>query len=64
MRLSRRKSKREDLLESVGDSLSAVGDSVGRNRLMKAAAIAGGMAVLTAGSSVISSLRRRLEAAS
>jgi hypothetical protein len=64
MKFGRRKSKRDDLLESVSDSLSAVGDSVGRNRLMKAAVIAGGMAVLTAGSSAISSLRRRLGAAS
>jgi hypothetical protein len=61
MRFLRRKSGTERLLETVMDSLAAVGGSLTRGKALKAGLIAGGVAGLTAGSAGISSLRRRLE---
>ena len=58
----RRKSKPQELLDSI--SLTAVGHRFGTNKLVKAAVIATGVAALTAGSTAISSLRRRIEAVS
>jgi hypothetical protein len=60
MRLHR-KSDPDRLLDTVGDSLGALSDAVNRSRLLKAGLIAGGVAVLTAGSAAISSIRRRME---
>jgi hypothetical protein len=61
MRLLHRKSEPDRLLDTVGDSLGALSDSVNRSKLLKAGLIAGGVAVLTAGSAAISSIRRRME---
>ena len=61
MKLGRRKTKREELLESISHSLSTLGDSVGTNKVVKAAMITGGVTALTAASAVVSSLRRRIE---
>jgi hypothetical protein len=61
MRLLRTKSEPDRLLDSVGDSIAALGDGVNRSKLLKAGLIAGGVAALTAGSAAISSLRRRME---
>jgi hypothetical protein len=58
MRLPRRKSQPDRILDVVGDSFAALG---GRSKLVKAGLIAGGVAVLTAGSAAISSIRRRTE---
>jgi hypothetical protein len=63
MSLLRTKRGPEELLERATDSLSAVRGGVRRDRLLKAALIAGGVATLTAGSAAISSLRRRMEPA-
>jgi hypothetical protein len=59
VRLFTRKSERERLIDSVGDSLSELNGSLTKGRLLKAGLIAGGLAGLTAGSAGISSLRRR-----
>ena len=66
----RRKSPLERALETVGDSLGAIGDAtpdlshVTSGRARKTSLIvAGGVAGLTAGSAAISSLRRRLDGA-
>jgi hypothetical protein len=61
MRLLHRKSDPDRLLDTVGDSLGAVSGAVNRSKLLKAGLIAGGVAVLTAGSAAISSIRRRME---
>ena len=61
MRLLRSKSEPDRLLDTVGDSLAALSDGVNRSKLLKAGLIAGGVAVLTAGSAAISSIRRRME---
>jgi hypothetical protein len=61
MRLLRTKTKPEGLRDAVTDSVDAARDSAHRDTLLKAALIAGGVAVLTAGSAAISSLRRRTE---
>jgi hypothetical protein len=61
MRLLRSKSEPDRLLDTVGDSLAALGGGVNRSKLLKAGLIAGGVAVLTAGSAAISSIRRRME---
>ena len=65
-----RKSPLERALETVGDSLGAIGDAtpslsdVTSGKSRKAGLIvAGGVAGLTAGSAAISSLRRRLDGA-
>ena len=60
MRLLHRKSQPEGILESVGDSLGGLTGGAKRSSLVKAGLIAGGVAVLTAGSAAISSLRRRM----
>jgi hypothetical protein len=60
MRLHR-KSDPDRLLDTVGDSLGALSGAVNRSKLLKAGLIAGGVAVLTAGSAAISSIRRRME---
>ena len=60
MRVLSKKSEPERRLDTVTDSLAAIG-SEHRGTLMKAALVAGGLAALTAGSAAISSLRRRLE---
>jgi len=61
MRLLRSKSEPERLVDSVGDSLSALAEGMKGRSLMKAGLIAGGVAALTAGSAAISALRRRQE---
>ena len=61
MRLPRRKSEPDRLLDTVGDSLAALSGGVDRSKLVKAGLIAGGVAALTAGSAAISSIRRRME---
>jgi hypothetical protein len=61
MRLVQRKSEPDQLLDTVGDSLAALSGSVNRSKLLKAGLIAGGVAVVTAGSAAISSIRRRME---
>lgn len=61
MRALRTKSEPERLLDTVGDSLAALSGGVNRSKLLKAGLIAGGVAVLTAGSAAISSIRRRME---
>jgi hypothetical protein len=61
MRFLSRKSEPERLLETVMDSLDAVGGSLTKGRVLKVGLIAGSFAGLTAGSVGISSLRRRLE---
>jgi hypothetical protein len=61
MRLVQRKSEPDQLLDTVGDSLAALSGGVNRSKLLKAGLIAGGVAVLTAGSAAISSIRRRME---
>jgi len=61
MRLLRSKSEPDRLLDTVGDSLAALSGGVNRSKLLRAGLIAGGVAVLTAGSAAISSIRRRME---
>ena len=61
MRLLHRKSEPDRLLDTVGDSLGALSGAVNRSKLRKAGLIAGGVAVITAGSAAISSIRRRME---
>ena len=61
MRPLRTKSEPDRLLDTVGDSLAALSGGVNRSKLLKAGLIAGGVAVLTAGSAAISSIRRRME---
>ena len=61
MRPLRTNSEPDRLLDTVGDSLAALSGGVNRSKLLKAGLIAGGVAVLTAGSAAISSIRRRME---
>jgi hypothetical protein len=61
MRPLRTKGEPDRLLDTVGDSLAALSGGVNRSKLLKAGLIAGGVAVLTAGSAAISSIRRRME---
>jgi hypothetical protein len=61
MRLLRTKSEPDRLLDTVGNSLAALSGGVNRSKLLKGGLIAGGMAALTAGSAVVSSIRRRTE---
>jgi hypothetical protein len=61
MRLLRTESEPDRLLDSVGDSVAALGSGVNRSKLLKAGLIAGGVAALTAGSAAISSIRRRTD---
>jgi hypothetical protein len=61
MRLLRTKSEPDRLLDMVGNSLAALSGGVSRSKLLKGGLIAGGMATLTAGSAVVSSIRRRTE---
>jgi hypothetical protein len=61
MRLLRSKSEPDRLRDTVGDSLATLSGGVNRSKLLKAGLIAGGVAVLTAGSAAISSIRRRME---
>jgi hypothetical protein len=61
MRLLRTKSEPDRLLDTVGDSLTALSGGLNRSKLLKAGLIAGGVAALTAGSAAISSIRRRTE---
>jgi hypothetical protein len=61
MRLLRTKREPDRLLDTVGDSLAALSGAVNKSKLLKAGAIAGGVAALTAGSAAVSSIRRRLE---
>jgi hypothetical protein len=63
MRLFNRKSELERLAETVTDSLDALSGGSKKGKIMKTGLIAGGVAALTAGSAVISSLRRRREPA-
>jgi len=58
MRILQRKSEPDRLLDTVGDSLGALSGGVSRSKLLKAGLIAGGVAALTAGSAVISEIRR------
>lgn len=55
-----RKSEPDRLLETVSNSLGAVSGGMNRSTLVKAGLIAGGLAALTAGSTAISSIRRRM----
>jgi TRAP-type mannitol/chloroaromatic compound transport system permease large subunit len=59
MSILHRKSEPDRLLDTVGDSLGALSGGVNRSKLLKAGLIAGGVAALTAGSAVISEIRRR-----
>jgi hypothetical protein len=61
MRPLRTKSKPDRLLDTVGDSFAALSGGVSRSKLLKASLVAGGVAVVTAGSTAISSFRRRME---
>jgi hypothetical protein len=61
MRFLRTRKEPDRLLDTVGDSLAALSGGVDKSKLLKAGAIAGGVAALTAGSAVISSIRRRIE---
>ena len=61
MRPLRAKSEPDRLVDTVGSSLAALSGSVNRSKLVKAGLVAGGLAVLTAGSAAISSIRRRME---
>ena len=61
MRFLRIKREPDRLLDTVGDSLAALSGGVNKSTLLKAGAIAGGVAALTAGSAAISSIRRRVE---
>lgn len=61
MKVVQGKSRSDRLLETTGNSLGAVSGNVNRSTLLKAGLIAGGLAVLTAGSAAISSIRRRVE---
>jgi hypothetical protein len=63
MRLLQRKSEPERLFEAVNDSLDSMTHRLTKGTMVKAGLIAGGLAVLTAGSAGISSLRRRIEGA-
>jgi len=60
MRPLRTKSRPDRLLDTVGDSVAALGGG-GMSKLLKATLVAGGVAALTAGSAAISSIRRRTE---
>jgi hypothetical protein len=61
MRFLRTKREPDRLLDTVGDSLAALSGAVNKSKLLKAGAIAGGVAALTAGSAAVSSIRRRLD---
>ena len=61
MRLVQEKSEPDRLLDTLSNSFDAVSGGVNRSTLVKAGLIAGGVAVLTAGSAAISSIRRRME---
>jgi hypothetical protein len=61
MRLLRRKSEPDRLLDAVGDSVAALSGGLSKSKLVKAGLVAGGAAALTAGSAAISSLRRRFD---
>jgi hypothetical protein len=61
MKLRRRKTKPEEVVESIADSLRTLGHGVGTNGVLKATMITGGVAALTAASAAVSSLRRRME---
>jgi hypothetical protein len=61
MRLVRRKSEPDRILDTVADSLAALSGGVSRSKLVKAGLVAGGVAALTAGSAAVSSIRRRRE---
>jgi hypothetical protein len=61
MKFLRMKREPDRLLDTVGDSLAALSGGVSKSKLLKAGAIAGGVAALTAGSAAISSIRRRVE---
>jgi hypothetical protein len=61
MKLRRRKTKPEELIESLSHSVNTLGDSVGKNKVAKAGMITGGAVALTAASAAVSSLRRRIE---
>ena len=61
MKFLRMKREPDRLLDTVGDSLAALSGGVSKSKLLKAGAIAGGVAALAAGSAAISSIRRRAE---
>jgi hypothetical protein len=61
MRLLRKKSEPDRLLDAVGDSLAALTGGVSKSKLVKVGLVAGGAAALTAGSAAISSIRRRID---
>ena len=60
MRLLRTKSEPERFLDNIGESLAELTDGMKRGTVIKAGLVAGGVAVLAAGSAAISSLRRRM----
>jgi hypothetical protein len=59
VRPSNRKSVREGLFDAAGNSFESLRGGLTKGKVFKASLIAGGLAVLTAGSAGISSLRRR-----
>jgi hypothetical protein len=61
MKLVRRKSEPDRILDTVADSLAALSGGASRSKLVKAGLVAGGVAALTAGSAAVSSIRRRRE---
>jgi hypothetical protein len=63
MRFIHRKGEFERLLETADDTVHRLASGWSKGRVVKASLIAGGLAVLTAGSAGISSLRRRDERA-
>lgn len=70
MRIGRKKSTLQQVLDTVQDALGSVGDAnpglpdIDSGKARKAGLVAaGGLAGLTAGSAMISSLRRRLDGA-
>jgi hypothetical protein len=60
MRLPHRKSQPERFLDDLGDSLGGLAGATKRSNLVKVSLVAGGLAALAAGSTAISSLRRRM----
>lgn len=61
LRVFKRKSESEQLLETAKGTLAALRRGLKDGKVVKAGLIAGGVAALTVGSAGISALRRRLE---
>jgi hypothetical protein len=63
VKLPKRKSEMERLLETANDSLDALTRDWKKGKVLKTGLIVGGLAGLAAASAGVSSLRRRLEGA-